>query len=267
MPCRKFAAIAMSLALLFNAAAFGAEKKLEDWGEIETEVPGFDLAVYVGEFGEMARQYPRQWASKNDAALKQMTRYLQNYDFPLSFSKEAARDGILKNIRQMTQLMSQWDNAIVPIMQDGNLKVEVPSGKEFLAGVADQPFVLLCGDPGEKGIPVIRSAEANLRASDEIAVRVDPEHFTLVRLSLSGIKQGTNDCRLRLIDPAGADWFRSDLSLTGIAPGHLRIEVVDEATGEPTEVLAGLRTAHLRDCPPNSTPYYVHDHIEYWRPA
>jgi len=232
---------------------------------VDIGVPGFDVRSYSEELIEMSSEYPRQWTRGNDVNLKNIY-YPVEWSIPFLQAEKKALPHWLKSAKSLIGGIRQWDNVFSIRYGNGEvLEFTTPSAEEFLALEGPQPFVVFFEVAGSDALPVIEKSFADLGGSDGIRIRMDPGHPCLIRLSASGVGVGETTHPFILMDPDGQVIFETEFAMRGVEPGRIKINIVDEDTGEATAALVNVVAGGKRECPPNAAPFYVHEHAEYWR--
>lgn len=229
--------------------------------------PGFDMRDYSKSLSEMAHEYPRQWTQKNDYDLKKIY-YPVEWRIPFLEAEQDALPSWTQSVRSLIGGIRQWENVFFVRYGNGEvLEFTPPRADAFLVLERPQSFVVFLERADSSVLPIIKESSADLGGSDGIRLRLGTEYPALVRLSVSGIKLGENSYPFALFSPEGNEVFRAEFTLRGIEPGRIKIRIVDEETSERTEALVSIYSEHGREFPPNASPFYVHEHTEYWRPA
>ena len=264
MRCSQLERVVCALAVVALAAALIVHSSTVR-PPVDIGVPGYDMRSYSNELTEMAKEYPRQWTHQNDLQLKKIYYPLEWLVPFLQSEKEVFPDWIT-SAKQLVASIPQWDNVFYIRYAEGEVtEFTPPSAEAFLATEEPQPFVVFLDVAGSDALPAVAKAWPDLSGSDGIRVRMDPARPGLVRVQASGIRVGESTHPFTLIGLKGDTLFKTEFAMRGINPGRIKVNIVDEKTGEPTAALVSIVSTHGRECPPNATPFYVHEHTELWR--
>jgi len=234
----------------------------------DVNVPEFDMKRYTKFLSDMRIEYPRQITKDDEMDLIPIGSRLNQYFTGRKGTKEGALSQWTDYVMGLIEYIGAWDNVLLAEYDGEKVTSFVaPRGAQFLAGPEDQPFIFKFKITGSRKMYVLKTYKADLEAWGGIRLVVDPDYPTLAKLFISGIQEGAHSQSLTLVTPEGDEIYRTRFELRGVKPGRIKIRLVDEDTGEPTEALMGLYPANGRDLPPNIVPYYKESGQTYIRNA
>jgi len=234
----------------------------------DVDVPGFDIKRYTEFFQDMKVEYPRQITMEDETDLIRIGSRLGQYFTAKKQARDSAFNQWCDYVVGLIEYISKWDNAFVAEYDGENVtSFAGPGGERFLSGLENQPFIFNFRVKDSRKMYVLKTQQADLYGWGGIRLVVDPGYPTLFKLFISGIEEGLHDHSLTLETPDGETLYKGRFELKGVKPGRIKVRVIAEDTGEPTEVLMGLFPSNGRDLPERRVPYHLESGPTYIRMA